>query len=275
MNVDRSMSMIKATTVAALAGCLVAPAALAQQRVNLTTQSGHDVGVSLTDYKYKEPGVMTIKARKIGFDYSVTHAIGSEWPNRNNGWFVRADLRYATGKGDYSSSISGTLNDRTDWYYEVRGLIGKDYDQGNYVLAPYAGLGFRHLYNDLRGFTNTGAVGYRRESNYTTLPIGVMHRMALSNQSQLHSTVEYAHLLRGKQDVKLSDTNTLFGNVSLRQPQGYGLRLSTMVRFDTWSVGPTLTLWRIKQSDSGGTPPVVEPKNDTYEFGVKAAYHFR
>ena len=194
MNADRSTSMLKAMTAAALAGCLVAPAALAQQRTDLSTRSGHDVGVTLTNYKYSEPGVMAIKARKIGFDYSITHAIGSEWPNRNNGWFVRADLRYATGKGDYSSSISGSLNDRVDWYYEVRGLIGKDYDQGSYVLSPYAGLGFRHLYNDLRGVTNTGAVGYRRESNYTTLPIGVMHRMALSNQSQLHSTVEY---LRG------------------------------------------------------------------------------
>ncbi len=274
MNADRSTSMLKAMTAAAVAGCLIAPAALAQQRTDLSTRSGHDVGVTLTNYKYSEPGVMAIKARKIGFDYSITHAIGSEWPNRNNGWFVRADLRYATGKGDYSSGISGTLNDRTDWYYEVRGLIGKDFDQGSYVVSPYAGLGYRHLYNDLRGVTSTGAVGYRRENDYTTLPIGVLHKMNLSNQSQLHTTVEYAHLLRGKQDVKLSDSSALLGDVSLRQPRGYGLRLAAMMRFDTWSVGPTLTLWRIKQSDAGGTPAVIEPKNDTHEFGIKAAYHF-
>ena len=273
MNMDRYRVFIKPVTALAMAACVASPAALAQ-RVNLTTQSGHEVGTTLTSYKYTEPGLMRIKATKIGFDYTGTYAIGSEWPNRSNGWFVRADVRYATGKGDYSSSISGSINDRTDWYYEVRGLIGKDFDMGQYVLSPYAGLGYRHLYNDLRGFTTTGAAGYRRENDYTTLPIGLVHRMALSGQSQLHTTVEYAHLLRGRQVAKLSDANVLTGDVSLRQRHGYGVRLGTMVRFDTWSVGPTLTLWRVKQSDTGGTPPVVEPKNDPREFGIKAAYHF-
>ena len=264
--------MLKAMTAAALAGCLVAPAALAQQRTDLSTRSGHDVGVTLTNYKYSEPGVMAIKARKIGFDYSITHAIGSEWPNRNNGWFVRADLRYATGKGDYSSNSSGTQNDLPDWYYEVRGLLGKDFDFGGYSLSPYAGLGYRYLFNDLRGTTSVGSQGYRRESRYTTLPIGVTHKINLANQKQLLTTLEYDFLVSGQADAKLSDSSLGRADLSFKQSSGYGLRFSTLVRFDTWSVGPSLVLWRIKDSETVSS--FREPRNNTLEFGVKASYHF-
>ena len=273
MNFDRRIGHPLGMAVVALACCLTAAPALAQ-RTDLATRTGNELGVSVSSYKYNEPGFMSIKANKIGFDYSGTYALNSEWPNQSKGWFLRGDARYATGKGDYSSGASGNLNGRTDWYYEIRGLIGKDFDLGSYTLSPYAGLGYRHLYNDLRGVTSTGAAGYRRESDYTTLPIGVTHKMILSNQSQLHTTLEYIQLLRGRQDSKLTDSNPATPDVSLRQHSGYGLRLGTMVKYDTWSVGPILTLWRIKQSDIGGTPPVAEPKNDTYEFGIKAAYRF-
>ncbi len=276
MNVNRIKGMLGAIAVTAatsLACGFTAPAALAQNN-SLAIKMSHDLGVTATHYKYTEPGLITIKANKVGFDYSGTYVFGSQWPNRNDGWFVRGDLRYATGKADYSSGISGSLDDAKDWYYEVRGLIGKDFALGSYHLAPYAGLGFRHLENDLRGVSTAGARGYRRESNYTTLPIGVLHKMKLSSQSQLHTTVEYSHLLRGQQEAKLSDVGPAFTDISLRQRSGYGLRLGAMVKFDTWSVGPMLSMWRIKASEIGGTPPVVEPKNNTVEFGIKAAYHF-
>ena len=93
-------------------------------------------------------------------------------------------------------------------------------------------------------------------------------------QAQLHTTVEYSHLLQGRQEAKLSDVGPGFTDVSLCQRKGYGLRFSSMAKFDKWSVGPALIVWRIKPSEVGGTPPVIEPKNNTVEFGIKAAYHF-
>jgi hypothetical protein len=273
MNVDRSIGLLKAMPVAALACCLTALPALAQ-RGELATRTGNEIGVTASSYKYTEPGNISIKAAKVGFDYSGTYAIGSEWPNRNDGWFVRGDLRFATGKGDYSG-ISGTLNNRPDWYYEIRGLIGKDFRFGDYTLSPYAGLGYRYLFNDLRGVTSTGAGGYRRESNYTTIPVGVTHKMNLANQAQLLTTAEYSFLARGRQESKLSDANPANQDVSHTQRSGYGLRLGTMVRFATWSVGPSLILWHVKESDRANNAPLtVEPRNNTYEIGVKALYHF-
>ena len=273
MNVDRSIGLLKTMPVMALACCLTALPALAQ-RAELATRTGNEIGVTASSYKYTEPGNIAIKAAKVGFDYSGTYAIGSEWPNRSDGWFVRGDMRFATGKGDYSG-ISGTLNNRPDWYYEIRGLIGKDFRFGDYTLSPYAGLGYRYLFNDLRGVTSTGAGGYRRESNYTTIPVGVTHKMNLSNQAQLLTTAEYSFLARGRQESKLSDANPAIQDVSHTQRSGYGLRLGTMVRFATWSVGPSLILWHIKESDRASNAPLtVEPRNNTYEIGVKALYHF-
>jgi hypothetical protein len=46
--------------------------------------------------------------------------------------------------------------------------------------VPYAGLGFRYLYNDLRGTSSTGAIGYRRESHYFYVPLGVTLRVPLA-----------------------------------------------------------------------------------------------
>ncbi len=276
MNNNRSIDRFKIMTVltsTALVYGLALSTAQAQS-TNLATKTGHEIGVTGSAYKYTEPGLVTIKANKLGLDYTGTYAIGSQWPNRSEGWFLRADLRYANGKGDYSSSISGAIKNAPDWYYEVRGLVGKDFDQGGYVLAPYAGIAFRHLDNDLRGVSTTGAKGYRRESNYTTIPLGVTHKMKLDRQMQLDTTVEYAHLVRGKADSKLSDALPTLPDVSLTQRNGYGLRLATMVRFGAWSVGPSVIIWRIKDSDRAGTLAIIEPKNNTVEVGIKAAYSF-
>jgi len=284
---NRSTALLKALPLTALACCLTALPALAQA-ADLATKTGNELGVSVSGYKYTEPGNMSIKATKIGFDYSGTYAIGSEWPNHSKGWFVRGDLRYATGKGDYDSGASGSLNARPDWYYEVRGLLGKDFHFGDYTLSPYAGLGYRYLYNDLRGATSTGARGYRRESNYTTLPIGVIHKMGLANQAQLLTTVEYSYLIRGQQDSTFSDLVGFSGVVAAqdaRTPQrhGYGLRLGMSYQVAQWSVGPFVHYWNIGVSDTAlvtravfgsVTLPVVEPANKTTEYGIRGVYRF-
>lgn len=252
---------------------LAVPTAFGQGK-DLATKSAHEVGIAVSHYKYTEPDVLSIKGLKMSLDYSGTYAFDSYWPSRGGGWFLRGDLRYSRGKVDYNSGLSGSIDDRPDWYYEVKGLVGKDFYFSNYTLSPYIGLGYRHLYNDLRGVSTTGARGFRRESDYYTLPLGVTHRANLTSKSQLVTTIEYSYLIRGRQDSKLSDALPGIADVTLRQPSGYGVRVGTMLKFDTWSIGPTLTYWNIQRSDIGGTPPVVEPKNNTLDFGVRAAYHF-
>ena len=144
-------------------------------------------------------------------------------------------------------------------FYEARLLTGKDIEMSSYVLSPYIGIGYRHLFSDL---------GYERTSNYTTLPIGFTHKVKLADKSQLQTTFEYTHLLSGVQKVKLIQ------NISMDQKSGYGLRFSMLRRFDAWSLGPTLTYWKLDQSEVGGLTPLYEPKNKTLEIGLKGTFHF-
>lgn len=242
---------------------------------DLRTQSGHSLGVSLSAYHYDEPGYMSLKSRQIGLEYAGTYALGGTWPRSNEGWFVRGELRVSSGKADYRSPISGSLDGTANGYLEARGLLGRDFDMGGYTLAPYVGLGLRRLNNDLRGVYSTGlSGGYRRSSEYTSLPIGLTHRVKLQDQSVLDTNVEYMHLISGLQKASLSDSSPLFSDLSLKQRRGHGLRLNIMSRRDAWSWGPTLTYWKLATSEPGGTPAYVEPKNTTYELGFKAAYHF-
>jgi hypothetical protein len=243
---------------------------------DLATESGHELGLTLSAYRYSEPGFMRLEATKMGLDYVGTYAIGGEWPHRNKGWFLRVEARYATGAADYSS-LSGSLQNRPDAYHEWRGSVGKDFVVGGHAFSTYAGLGYRRLTNDLRGITdvdsaNLGRPGYRRSSIYTSLPIGITHRTALQAGVHLTTTVEYAHLIRGKQGSRLSDANAALQDIINTQRDGHGLRLGVMARFDKWSLGPTVTLWRIKASDA--VLGFVEPENETNEVGFRVVYHF-
>lgn len=253
--------------------CVVGPRAWADT-AQLTTRTGHSLGLGLSGYRYDETSVMNLTSRHVALDYSGTHTWESAWPRSNEGWFVRGDLSIAGGKADYRSPISGKLDNTTNWYLEAKALVGKDVDMGSYIIAPYIGLGSRRLFNDLRGTSSTGEKGYRRISLYKFLPIGLTHRTQLADQSQLSATVEYLHLLSGQQTVKLSDVSATNADLRLKQRRGHGIQLKLMNQRDRWSWGPTLSYWNIDASEPGGTPAYIEPRNKTYELGLKAFYHF-
>lgn len=192
---------------------------------------------------------------------------------------MRGDLRYAIGTVDYNGS--GSASGEPDWYIEARGLVGKDWVINEAVLAAYTGVGYRYLFNDARGITSTGAAGYRRESNYFYLPIGIIHRMNIKDQAKLVSTMEYDHLLSGTQNSRLSDTGLGYSDVTNNQSGGYGLKLSIMYEKSKWAIGPYAYYWNIGQSNTAilyqyGTPVGTgwEPKNNTVEFGFKASQQF-
>lgn len=253
-----------------------------QQEPSLSTQTGHILGLTVSDYVYKEPSLgVKITSTKIGFDYNGTIKLDSSL-------FLKADFRYATGKAEYSGS--GTQDDEDDWYFDARGLIATDLAFLHFSISPYAGLGFRHLYNDSRGTTSTGHIGYRRESNYFYIPFGLTHRINLTQATSLETTFEYDHLVRGTQISYLSDTEQSTGYYHVddthnTQSEGFGLRFSSMVKMDNLAFGPYITYWDIKQSDTVATQTrswggqtsylyVFEPKNSTLETGFKVSYQF-
>jgi hypothetical protein len=238
----------------------------------LKTQTGNSMGLSLSSYQYQEPGVMSSKGSKMGLDLRTTKVL-------QNQQFIRGDLRYAFGTVDYHGS--GNAVGEQDWYIEARGLVGKDWLINDAVFSPYTGLGYRYLFNDGRGISSTGYAGYRRESNYFYLPVGIIHRVTLNDQARWESTLEYDYLLAGKQITSLSDTGLGYGDLTNNQNSGYGLKLSVMYQKNNWAVGPYAHYWNIGQSDralvyQNGIPVQIgwEPENNTVEFGLKASQQF-
>lgn len=241
----------------------------------LNTRTGSDIGLSISSYQYQEPGIMSLKGSKIGLDLHTAQALQDEQ-------FMRVELRCAFGLVDYNSNRTGSASGEYDWYIEARGLVGKDWVINDAVLAPYTGLGYRFLLNDGRGNTSTRNWGYRRESNYFYLPIGIIHRMALPDRAKLVSTLEYDHLLAGKQISRLSDGGQGDADLTNKQTSGHGLKWSILYGQDNWAIGPYAHYWNIGQSDvapeiRNGIPTgrgLLEPKNNTTEFGLKASQKF-
>ncbi len=241
---------------------------------NLATQAGSDIGMSFSSYRYEEPNFMSLTGVKMGVDARATKVL----PNEQ---FMRGELRYAVGTVDYTSNGTGSASSDPDWYIEARGLIGKDWNVTNAVMSAYTGVGYRYLFNDARGISSTGAVGYRRESSYFYLPIGIIHRSPLTNQARLVNTIEFDRLLIGKQFTRLSDTGLGLNDLTNNQSEGYGLKLSAMYEKDNFAIGPYWHYWNIDQSDVSLlfqnnvlVGAGVEPQNNTVELGLKASKQF-
>ena len=270
---DEFMKITAAVSIA-LAALTVTTAARAES-TGLKTQTAKDIGLSLSAYQYQEPDIMSLQGVKMGLELNATKVL-------QNDRFIRGELRYAFGSVDYSSNGTGSASGNPDWYIEARGLVGKDWAIKDAVLAAYTGLGYRYLFNDGRGITSTGYAGYRRESNYLYLPIGIIHRMALKDLARLESTLEYDQLLKGTQNTSLSDVGGGYSDVTNNQSRGYGLKLSIMYQKRNWAIGPYAHYWNIDQSDivpeiQNGVPTgngLMEPKNNTLEFGLKASQQF-
>ncbi len=264
------MKKIAAIIIALLLGATTARA----EPTSLYTRSGGDIGASISSYQYEEPGLMSLKGNKFGLDLHAAQALQEQQ-------FMRGEFRFAFGDVDYNSNGTGSATGDTDWYIEARGLFGKDWALNDAVLAPYIGIGYRYLFNDGRGITSTGNWGYRRESSYLYLPIGITHRMALDGRARLVSTLEYDHLLSGRQISRLSDGSVGYGDVTNNQSSGHGIKWSILYEQDNWAIGPYAHYWNIGQSDISyvyryGVPVGygVEPKNNTTEFGLKISQKF-
>ncbi len=244
----------------------------------INTETGKEISESIGSYRYEEPGLMSLDGYKLGLDFLATKALP-------NGHFVRGDVRFALGRVDYSSSGTGSATGNPSWYMEARGLVGHDWEGRNSAFTPYTGIGYRYLFHDGRGLSCTNSqcfFGYRRESTYFYLPIGLIHRSALQNDARLVLTLEYDHLLLGKQVSRISDGGQGHSDPTNIQNKGYGLKMSMTYDQDKSSIGPYVHYWNIEESEV--VPKLinglfagfglVEPLNNTLEFGIKVGQRF-
>ena len=242
----------------------------------LLTRPGWEIGGQISHYKYEEPasprfGGMNLKGDRAGIvgAYTITSA---------NRVYGRIDGRISYGSLKYSSGETGTMDDVPDWTSEVRAVIGRDYViGGSYSLSPYIGLGYRYLYDDLRGYSSTGAAGYQRYSQYFYVPVGLTARFRAGERWMFAPAVEYDVFLSGRQKSQLSEASLGLPDVTNEQDHGYGYRAYLMFENGRWALGPWLSYRKIKDSNVvsiGGGLGVMEPENWTREYGVEVRYRF-
>jgi len=267
--------MKKLLTAACVVAVLFPEAGMAQEGNPLATRPGWELGGQAAHYRYLEPDFAQVSGNRVGIVAARTFTNAA-------GVFSRIDYRESYGRLKYESPVSGTQNRVPDWIFELRAVAGLDWVGGSVSLSPYLGLGYRYLYNDSRGYTTSGAIGYRRHSNYLYAPVGLTARFHLGDRWVLAPTLEADVFLQGRQVTKLSDTDTGLMDVTNEQKGGRGHRASLMLEKGHWAIGAWTHYWHIKDSDlQCVTAPVngvclagQEPENYTRESGLEIRYRF-
>ncbi|MEX2198367.1 MAG: hypothetical protein WD886_06115 [Burkholderiales bacterium] len=238
------------------------------QRDPLATKGGWEAGLQGSSYEYEEPNFAHLEGKRYGVTGAYTF-LGPDYLHS------RIEARYSYGELDYTGS--GTLSGVPDYLLELRAIAGRDYRAGGMVWVPYVGLAHRHLYNDLRGITSTGQIGYRRISRYYYLPAGVALRIPLGADWVMVPQLEYDAFANGRQRSYLGDTRLGFSDVTNRQAEGWGARAQLMVEARRWSFGIWAQYWDIEDSDIqsiGLGVAGLEPANKTRESGLELRYRF-
>lgn len=238
---------------------------------------------------YKEPGVMKERGVMYGLGGSYTYNI--PFASKSNKLFITAEVRSLWGKLDYKSSESGEMNKIPERLVEPRFLGGYSIEVGKSSLASYTGLGYRYLKDDSAGkLTSTGAFGYKRESNYFYIPIGIELLLPTFPFWKTKIGVEYDWFIRGKQYSYISGLPTGDGTIFVEnakniQKSGYSIKSSIILTTKGinygLNFGPFFNYWNIKKSkidtirdNLGNTYIGYEPKNESTEIGLKLGVNF-
>lgn len=247
------------------------------QGISLKTETGGDFGIQVFEYTFDadRDGAfdMALASKKIGVVGSFTRA----YPD---GWFWGGDARYATGATSFSSAAQGSNSGNSENLLELRLTAGRDIQAGSQILSPYAGLGYRSVYSNLKDYTSTGYVSPTRTANQVYIPFGLTHRFAVNNKARVATTVEADYLLTGTQQTRYTDIVGFVSDLSVTQKRGFGGRLAVAYETAQWSAGIFYHYWNIQESeigtyaDSTTVFSATEAHNITRELGMQLRYRY-
>lgn len=230
-----------------------------------------DVGIQKSSYQYDEPGMMSLAGDRVSLMGTLTATFEKT--------FITGEFRSSHANLQYESNGTGTMNSVPDTITEARAVVGTIFVASPKVtLFPYVGIGFRWLDNGVAGMTtSTGAISYRRNSQYTYVPIGLSARIAVGESGwTVVPTAETTVLFRGTQTSYLSEVSPLNDAVN-SQTIGSGYRMSLAIEKDHWSLSGWFRSWDIANSDVvyvGYGFYGMEPRNKTKEVGLGVKYKF-
>jgi len=250
-----------------------------------------EMGMETGNHRYSEPGIMRNKGSMKGVFVNYTYRtqenrkitkLSEAYSAESKINMYRLEGRYVKGNVDYSSETTGSIDKVKDTVYELRAMAGYDVPlTGSFVLTPYAGFGMRYLNDNSKGReSTTGYFGYKRESRYYYLPLGLEGVQELAGRWKLGFAVEYDYLIVGEQRNHLEDVLPGYSMTKYQQKDGYGVRgairvtkqltyldmfLEPYVRY--WSLGDSVESSIIYDGESISSG--VKAENNTYEYGLR------
>lgn len=248
--------------------------AAVQRDTSLRPRGRTSFGIEGYYDEYKEDSVSLVDQGIFG-SITATHDYYF-----NDTVFATLDGRGSYGSTDYES-ISGTIDDITQWEIEGRVLIGRDANLSDASrFRYYTGLGGRYFVDELEGkVSSLGFAGYDRRIFQLYLPVGITYEFRAYGL-QFAPNLEYNHLLYGYVNSRLGVIPGLY-DLENTQDEGYGLRGEFLVgdineRGRGWQFGPFFRYWDIADSDIVTNPAGswIEPENTRLQAGAKLKFLF-
>jgi hypothetical protein len=240
-----------------------ASAGLATGPGPLVTKSGLRLGVS-TGYTHYRESLMQLAGPNLGVQLEWAQPWGLER------WVLQAQGLLSAPH--YSSPVSGAIDRRTTLDTAWRALYSLSAPGTASAGRWDAGLEWQTYYNDLRGTTSVGHVGYERE-RYGLWALAGYQSTAAPAQSQgaQHWRLEAAVLLQGLAVSHLSQVSASYGDAVNRQSRGISLRAERSYRYAPGEFRPYLSVSWVDDSDVQRqiNASVTEPANTTWQLGLK------
>lgn len=235
-----------------------------------------ELGLGVSGIVYKEPGIMQEKGIMMGahglYCYHVDNVVFQA-----EGEFKYGQMEYDGSRMDGRALVISGIN---NYILEGRVLMGYNTSVASPAVAmPFIGIGYRYLIDDL---SNSYTYGYRRESRYLYIPVGVKILTELRNEWFIEMIAEYDFFCKGLQTSQMSDLDSRYNDLENDQHSGYGLGGSIKLRKGSFAIEPFVRYWNVEKSDiailtSNGYSTgrrFFEPENNSTEIGIKISWIF-
>lgn len=256
-----------------------------------------EIAYEHSNYTYREPGLMKLSGPKNGVSVSyLMRSVLSADFNSEDTSFAMLDFRYMDGDTKYDGGYmnwDGTITPYSeggldDYYFEAAFKLGKSFELASpLTLYPYFGIGWRQLRNHM---DELASGGYQRTQTYLYIPFGAQVEWDIAPVFTLTFKGEADWMVYGNNNSELVGGYSVYDrdSVSFHQSQGYGLRVSAKGQVNLNKIGlfiePFFRYWHIQNSEEvwfywGGDPSspalsMVEPKNNTKEYGIRLGIAF-
>ncbi|MCM2282111.1 MAG: hypothetical protein NDI61_09725 [Bdellovibrionaceae bacterium] len=225
-------------------------------------------GLNLAQWHYEEPGLM----KEYGSLVGISAFVGARIAESSQKWRVEFD--YLVGEITYDGQFSdGTpvVSGARDKHWTLKGLYGWIYMADSFQWTPYFGIAARNV-NDVI----EGVGGYERNTTQAYLPLGLEFERTIIQDWNARIQAELDFLITGTVESHLSQASPTRIDVTNRQSDGVGLRLSatlsrSLESFDLW-IQPYYQYWDIEDSELVPTEVpnsfALEPANTSHLTGI-------